>query len=41
MITVLHNQTHVHAGHANTIEHVRSLRALSFNSFGEPPEVES
>ena len=41
MTTVLLNLTHVHGSHANTIERVRSLRARSFNSFGEPYEAES
>ena len=41
MTTVVQNQTQAHTDNANTIEHVRCLRARSFNGSGEPPNVES
>ena len=39
--TMVHNHTHMYAGHVNTIECVQNLKAKSFNGSGDPPEAES
>ena len=39
--TMVHNQTHLYAGHVYTIERVQNLGAKSFNGSGDAPEAES